>query len=311
MDINKANHNLSKILNEIYKRSPLQKKKLKRYLSLKDLEFQREAEQFADDYVGYLSSQNISLEWAVEAFLGLCDDMMQCQASFLKTGLYPAVNKKATVYENIYNSKSRMKAYMVGLALSLYLWPTHYEMFSFLRSEITKYSDSVHSYLEIGPGHGLFLMNALNVLINLKRIVAVDISEESIRGTKSIAKFFFGNRAKEIEFYVSDILEYTSDEEYDFIVAGEVLEHVEEPHEVLKKIRSLLKDNGLCFISTCTNAPAPDHLYHFKTIEEIEKLITNNGFFIQRERVLPVEDLPMHEIVRQRVTINYCALIRR
>jgi len=309
MDINIENNNFSKILQEIYKRSPLQRKKLERYLSLKGLEFQREAEQFADDYVGYLSSQNISLEWAVEAFLSLCDDMIQCQAYFLKTGRYPAVNKKATVYENIHNSKSRMKAYMIGLALSLYLWPTHYEMFSFLRSEIKKYSDAVHSYLEIGPGHGLFLMNALNILKNLKRIVAVDISEESIRETQSITKYFLDN--KEIEFHVSDILEFVSDEEYDFIVAGEVLEHVEEPHEVLKKIRSLLKDNGLCFISTCANAPAPDHLYHFKTIEEIKKLITSNSFFIQKERILPVEDLPMHEIVRQRVTINYCALIRR
>jgi SAM-dependent methyltransferase len=311
MNINKENNNFSKILQEIYKRSPLQRKKLERYLSLKNPEFLREAEQFSDNYIGYLASQGIPLEWMVAAYLRLCDDVVQCQFYFQKTGRYPAANQKAAVYENIYNSESRMKAYMIGLALSLYLWPTHYEIFSFLKSEITKYSNSVHSYLEIGPGHGLFLISAIDIFENLEKVVAVDISKESIRETQSIIKYFLGDKVKEMEFNVCDILKYTPDEEFEFVVAGEVLEHVEEPHEVLRRVRSLLKDSGRCFISTCTNAPAPDHLYHFKTIDEIEKLIANNGFSIQRRCVLPVENLPMSEIVRNRVTINYCALINK
>ena len=48
-----------------------------------------------------------------------------------------------------------MKSYMVGLAISQFFWETHYKMFKHLQSFIFS-SKRSKTYLEIGPGHGLF-----------------------------------------------------------------------------------------------------------------------------------------------------------
>ena len=54
---------------------------------------------------------------------------------------------------------------------------------------------------------------------------------------------------------------------------GEVLEHLDKPQEILKKLARLLSENGVLWITTPTNSPALDHVYLFKTKEEIIELI--------------------------------------
>ena len=46
-------------------------------------------------------------------------------------------------------------------------------------------------------------------------------------------------------------------------------------------------------------------------IKEIQKMINNCGFKILDDLVLPVEDKPMKEIVKNKITINYCAHIKK
>ena len=40
-------------------------------------------------------------------------------------------------------------------------------------------------------------------------------------------------------------------------------------------------------------------------------MLNNNGLIIKNELVLPVEDLPMDEIIKKKITINYCAIVKR
>ena len=70
-------------------------------------------------------------------------------------------------------------------------------------------------------------------------------------------------------------------------------------------------DEGKLFLSTCVDCPTIDHVYHFKSISEIEEMISSAGFKIDNRLVLPVEDLPMEEIVKRKITINYCALLSK
>jgi 2-polyprenyl-3-methyl-5-hydroxy-6-metoxy-1,4-benzoquinol methylase len=91
---------------------------------------------------------------------------------------------------------------------------------------------------------------------------------------------------------------------------GEVIEHVNFPDKLLKKLEQLLSINGIGFISTCVDCPAIDHVYHFKSIEEIRKLIKDCNLEIIEEKILPVEDLPIEEIIQRKITINYCAIVR-
>ena len=122
------------------------------------------------------------------------------------------------------------------------------------------------SYLEIGPGHGYFFYNALNFTA-YTHFVGVDLSETSIQQTKSLADW--KTPEKNIQLYQGDFFYSLLGEScFDAIIMGEMLEHVENPQDYLKKISLLAKQDAYIFITTCINAPAIDHIYQFKNLEE-------------------------------------------
>lgn len=301
--------NFDKIVESIVKQSSFQKKKIQTYLASKDKTFFEEAELFALSYSEYLECHGIPMEFAVSAYLEMCQNMMKCQLEFMKTGKYTVTESNDT-FIDVYGNEEKMQSYMIGLAISQFLWPTHYEMYKFFEAAINQYGSKVESYLEIGPGHGLFLNKALDHLMYCDDITAVDISPISVGITKSIIEFF---RKKQfsIDFRTQDVLEFSSSKRYDFITMGEVLEHVTYPEKLLYKLHGLINEGGRIFISTCVNAPAIDHVYHFKHINEITSMVNQCGFNIESNLILPVENLPMEVIVDQRIAINYCAILTR
>lgn len=300
---------LDEIIKQIYGKSPLQKKKLSRYFKNQNQDYFNSFNRFLRDYNGYLESQDLNMNYAIDAYLKMCDDMVKCQIYFLKTGFYPIADAKQA-YDKVYSNKNEMKSFMIGLALSQFLWATHYEMFSFFLQRLTEKKEDIHYYLDIGPGHGIFLKEAIQILDKNVVFTAVDISQTSIDITRSIIEYFLNERRK-IEYFKIDMLDLDIQRKYDFITMGEVLEHVNCPKVLLKKIHSLLSENGIGFISTCVNCPTIDHVYHFTSINEIRKMIVDSKLSICSEKVLPVENLLMEEIIKRRITINYCAIVRR
>lgn len=299
---------LEQVLEHISETSPLQKRRLDALFQNCSPDFRSEAEEFAERYAGYLRARDLPLTYAADSYVRMCNDMLRCQIDFMRTGKYPA--SVDTVKNDVYDNIETMTSYMVGLAISQFLWPTHYAMYKVLCSCFEKFDGRVKNYLEIGPGHGLFLNRAIDYLPSNARVVALDISQTSLSISKSILHHFRG-MGESVDFVVCDVREYQSDVSFDFITMGEVLEHVPDPVNVLAKLGGLLADGGQAFISSCANAPAIDHLYHFESADEISKMIRSAGFAIEEEAVLPVEDLPMEEIIARKVTVNYCAIVRK
>jgi 2-polyprenyl-3-methyl-5-hydroxy-6-metoxy-1,4-benzoquinol methylase len=299
----------SSIVDMVISRSSFQKKKILHDLANRDTAFFTDANTFATSYSEYLDSQDIPIEYAVEAYLEMCRNMMKCQIAFMKTGRY-TVSDHGKAFDEVYSNPNRMTSYMIGLAISQFLWRTHYEMYCCLRAAIKRYCPTAGSYLEVGPGHGLFMKEAVSSLPSYADIVAVDISPVSMSITKSIMEYFLP-KSERICYQTSDMLLMDSVYLYDFITMGEVLEHVDFPDKLLQKLNTLLSANGRAFVSTCVNAPAIDHVYHFKYVHEIRSLISDCGFLIEEERVLPVENLPMDKVVRDKIAINYCAILKK
>jgi SAM-dependent methyltransferase len=302
--------NFERFVNAV-KKSPFQKKKLEKYLDTRDTAFFIQAEEFSKQYISYLESENIEVQYAVEAYQKLCNDMMKCQIFFMKTGKYSNISANADeAKKNIYENETIMKLYMIGLALSQFLWSTHYDMYSCLIKSLRDHSKNIKSYLEIGPGHGLFLSKAIEIIDPNSTITAVDISSTSIKITKSIIKYLKPDSTN-IIYYTMDMLKLNLNDKYDYITMGEVLEHVNFPETLLLKLHDLLSENGKAFVSTCVNCPAIDHVYHFKTVDEIREMFAKCGLAILEERVLPVEDLPFEEIMEKKITVNYCAILSK
>lgn len=297
------------IVDMVCERSPLQAKKLKKYLAARDEHFFAEAEAFAEQYTKYLESQDIPLEYAVKAYLKMGHEMLKLQIAFMKTHEYH-IDSAAQANEEIYSSEPTMKSYMIGLAMSQFLWPTHYAMHRFLSDAVAGGASRIKSYLDIGPGHGLSLNNAVLTLPADTRFSAVDISPVSMKITQSIMEYFHPGKDI-VSYYTLDMLDLDLEDSFDFITMGEVIEHVEHPERLLTKLRNLLSADGKAFISTCVDCPALDHVYHFRSVDQIRDMLTACGLHIESELVLPVEDLPIHEIMERRITINYCAILTR
>lgn len=301
-------NNFRKIIKLIFTKSVLQKKKLRKYLSGQDDTFFYLAEEFATKYSDYLKSENIPIEYVVDAYLKMCNDMIKSQIYFMRTGKYPIENAEQA-FKLVYNKDEEMKPFMIGLAISQFLWESHYKIYQFFLNNINIEKDNIKSYLEIGPGHGLFLKDANQILDNNVEFIAIDISKTSIDITRSIMNFLV--KENKIKYIIMDILDYNTNKRFDFITMGEVLEHVNYPEILLSKFNKLLSDNGHGFVSTCVNCPTIDHVYHYKCVNEIREMLNNNGLIIKDELILPVEDLPMEEIIKKKIAINYCAIVRR
>ncbi len=300
--------NIEFLKNKIFEKSPFQQKKLEDFFSKQDEKFNKDFELFLEEYIGYLNKNSMTIEYGIDAYLKMVNDMFKSQIKFMRTGKYPVTNTTEAI-DNVYNDKSEMLSYMIGLALSQYLWSTHYEMFNHLKEELRINAKEIKNYLEIGPGHGLFLKSAIDILDEDTNMTAIDISPISLEVSKSIIEYFYPN--KNIKFINEDILKLDLDSNCDFIVMGEVIEHVETPELLLKKISKLLSQNGKAFLSTCVNCPAIDHVYHFHTVDEIRDMFKRCGLKIVSEKVLPVENLPMCEIENKKITINYSAIVQK
>ena len=296
------------VVDKLYEKSPLQKKKIEIFLNDRDDIFLQEFEDFLSEYIQYLNKNDMTIEYCIDAYLKMVGDMFKCQVKFMRTGKYPT-ESAAYAFNEIYSNEKEMLSYMIGLALSQYLWSTHYEMFGHLKLSLAQNKNKINKYLEIGPGHGLFLKSAIDILNKNVEMTAVDISQTSLNVSKSIISHFYPS--KNISFINKDMLNLSMDFNFDFIVMGEVIEHVEDPKLLLVKISKLLSKSGRAFLSTCVNCPAIDHVYHFHTVEEIRSMFKECGLAIESEKVLPVEDISMTEIINQKITINYSAIVRR
>ena len=93
-------------------------------------------------------------------------------------------------------------------------------------------------YLEIGVGTGEMLAVALEFGYHVD---AVEICREDCERISSVL---------DVNIRWCDMNEYETDKRYDVIVMGDVLEHVLHPVEVLNKVKHMLADDGVLWIST-------------------------------------------------------------
>jgi 2-polyprenyl-3-methyl-5-hydroxy-6-metoxy-1,4-benzoquinol methylase len=129
--------------------------------------------------------------------------------------------------------------------------------------------------LDIGAGHGLFSDAVKRNIPQYKRIDIVDVSKDSLK----IAQTILGT--DRINYIQSDINDFVlSSEPYGMIILGEILEHLDNPLETLRYVTTLLSRDGVLWLTVPTNAPAIDHVYLFRSKDEVIKLIEDAGLCI-------------------------------
>ena len=233
------------------------------------------------NYIESLIKDNASYEEIVQAY----DSIMNMQ---FKEEIYFKRHKRyrystfAETHKFVYSNEEYMKKYMVGLGISNMLWPIHWQLFDFFKTQLQALPQG-ENYLEIGMGHGLHFLEAMKSK-HYEHYLGVDISKACVELTQKLVQN--ANLDGEYQLLCKDIFDLKTDQLFDFIVFGEVLEHIENPALFLKTIKKYLKKDGYAYMSTCVNSPAIDHIFLFKTIEEIRQLVSLCGFEMLHETII-------------------------
>jgi len=160
-------------------------------------------------------------------------------------------------------------------------------MYEFFTGVAARYASQTRHYLEVGGGHGLYLRAFCAASTPEMEADVVDISATSLSLCQAMAD------RPTARFIHRDVHEHQGPPSgYDFITMGEVLEHVEDPVALLRKLHELCAPDGHVLVTTPTNAPAIDHIYLFRDVPHIIDIIHEAGFRVVEEIAVVTEEAP-------------------
>lgn len=277
------------------------------YLEKSLVELRKEEEEELEDILNFFMQSGNSIETQAKAYLVFVEVALEETKYFLQNGSY-RFHKLEEVEDMVYRNPSYMKNYMMGLTLSQYLWGNHRKMIRWFQEKIEKQTDG--SYFEIGPGYGQYLFKAMKKS-GMKNYSVIDISNTSLEGLMALSEYY-GLSVNEGggRIICGDFLSYKDTVKYDFLVMGEVLEHVENPDMFLNKIYGITNEKSKIIITTAINAPALDHIYLFKDIESVNSLVENSGFLIEDALYITSNGKSLDYALDKKQAINVSFLLK-
>jgi SAM-dependent methyltransferase len=217
---------------------------------------------------------------AVDGYSRFALDVLRLQARFDQSGEYES-KSYASVATDVYANDEYMRTcYLPGLLLSQYLWPHHYRQAQFFQRGFVQdmIRGGADRFYDVGVGTGFYSRLAL---VGAGRVsgLGFDISPSSRDyAIRQAGAFAAGDRyAVEIRDVVRDPADPV-----DWLICVEVLEHLEDPIEFLGALRGLLRPGGKAFIATALNAPNADHIYLYRTADEVVGQLRQAGFGIEQ-----------------------------
>ena len=282
--------NLEKFLNLVTQKSALQNKYIKKYLPNLTAQEIEDLKQL----IGFYEFLGYSIEDIAEYYLFFVERIIMEETKyFVEHGTYRYSTFKE-VSSDVYFNDLFMTKYMIGLGVSTYLWSHHLNGLRFFINFIS--SVKGENYLEIGPGHGEYFTKALKYS-NLKFFHAVHLSESSVKLTKQYVDYCkLGGGGGQVCIENKNFFEFTPSVKYDVIVMGEVLEHVEEPLKFLRQIAKCSTEKTKSYVTTVVDAPTPDHIYHFRSPEEIFNMAESAGFKILEYKLFTPNNKPIEKV---------------
>ncbi|XPV75732.1 MAG: class I SAM-dependent methyltransferase [Desulfovibrio sp.] len=258
-------------------------------------------------YLNFCIDQGYTIGELSEAYNTIVQDTVKEQFFFMRNKRY-RYSTFEEVAQDVYFNEQYMTKYMLGLAITTFIWKNHRAISTFFRESLPKGKSG--TYLEVGPGHGWNFMQAMQQG-SFDKYIGVDISPTSLSLTNKILSNEMFRTEKSYELHEKDFLSWDVNQKPDAFVMGEVLEHVEQPEVFLQKVSEISKSDTHIFITTCINAPAIDHIYLYRTPEELEKQFEHAGLKIENQLLTPYEGLTLEETLAQTLPLNVAYSLRK
>lgn len=239
----------------------------------------------------YMQRENNTIEQIADKYLNMIFYLAEEQIYFTKHNRY-RFSTFAEV-ESYYKDPVYMNSYTVGLGLSIYLWPVHREVMRFF-CKYLQLQKKGETYFEIGPGHGEYMVTAMQQT-DFRKYIAVDISKTSVELTQYYINHTVKTKNKQYSVIHGDFFNYHNESLFDSVVMGEVLEYVENPSAFLDRIHQISSNDSYIFITTAINAPQPDHIYLFNNLNEIMELFRESNFTVFDYIAVNTNNIPIEK----------------
>jgi 2-polyprenyl-3-methyl-5-hydroxy-6-metoxy-1,4-benzoquinol methylase len=159
---------------------------------------------------------------------------------------------------------------------------------------IVQFSEGASSLLELGLGHGITTSVFEQ---HFERHVVVDASQAVIKN--------FRQRYPEskVEITESYFETFDTDERFDVIVFGYILEHVDNPVQILKHFRNFLAPGGRMFVTVPNAEVLNRRLGHLAGLLPDMQQLSEHDFLLGHKRYYTVDSLRT-DIVQAGYAIN-------
>ncbi|MGK5094509.1 methyltransferase domain-containing protein [Deltaproteobacteria bacterium TL4] len=164
--------------------------------------------------------------------------------------------------------KISRKEYDLSLMLSVLLTKHRFT----IMKRLSTISEPLGNTLVVGVGSGMEISLLQN---KYERLDAYDLRIDDFPKTK----------LEEVSFYEKEYV-FTG-EHYNTVIAIELLEHLENPFELLKAFCQSLKNKGQLILTTATNLPQFDHLTNFSEDAFFEEKLQEAGFGLKLKEEIP------------------------
>lgn len=196
--------------------------------------------------------------------------------------------------------------YLYVLTISTALNRSRYEVYLHYREMVRKYLAHGDLLLEIGGG------NCLDALFasDFGHVDVYELNSESLVWQEIAG--LSGKVNLKIETY-----DFAESKRYDFVSMLEVLEHVTDPGAYLRGAHRVLKDDGRAYLTFAIRMPQFDHIYHFRSIEECQQLLSEAGFRVVDDYCTISSYRPFSEAERWELAadphyaVTYCCVVEK
>ena len=89
------------------------------------------------------------------------------------------------------------------------------------------------------------------------------------------------------------------------------MEHLEDPLEVLNKLYRILTDDGKIFITVAVWAAHIDHIYLYKSANDVRDHLHQANFCIENELVQAVFEKDETNPEKEKIPVNYAAILKK